>query len=168
MGKKESMPAIYIKHKGMFDLSDILKSIVKQLQDDSFKVHFSKHKYKVPSPKGGEQEIKFYAERKINEYVKFRIDVFIRVFDFKEVEVIKEGRKVMMNTGRIAAEISGVMELDFENRFGGNKFLQGLQDFFHKYVIHRDIGDVWEDDIMLKIVNVGRLIREKCEHEAIA
>ena len=91
----------------------------------------------------------------------------MRVFDFKEVEMLKEGKKVMMNTGRIAVELSGSMTLDFENRFGGNKFFQALQDFYHKHIIHRDIGDVWEDDLMLKIVNLGKLIREKCQQEAL-
>lgn len=161
------MPTVYIKHKGVFNLSEILQGIIGFLEKDAFKVHYPKHKYKVPSPKGGEHEIKIYGERKINEYVKFKIDVFMRVFDFKEVEMLKEGKKVMMNTGRIAVEISGSMTLDFENRFGGNKFLQALQDFYHKHIIHRDIGDVWEDDLMLKIVNLGKLIREKCQQEAL-
>lgn len=158
------MPTMFIKHKGIFDLSDILQGIKKFLEDDYFKVHFPAHKLKQPAG-GWEHEMSIYGERKINEYVKFTIKLFIRLFDIKDIEVVKEGRKVKMNSGRIAAEISGVIDFDFENRFGGSKFLQGLQDFYHKYIIKQDIGDVWEDDIMLKMADLGKLIREKCQQD---
>ena len=133
---KMNLPVIYIKQKGVFDLSEILQGIKKFFEDDSFKVHFPKHKYKVPSPKGGEHELRIYGERKMNEYIKFTINLFIRVFDWKEIEVVKDCKKIKTNYGRLAIDISGVLELDYENRFGGSKFMQGLQDFYHKYIIY--------------------------------
>ena len=160
------MPTIRIKHKGIFDINDILQGIKDFLEDDYFKFHFPQHKFKIPTPKGGEHKLKMYGERKVNEYVKYKINLYIRVFDYTEIEVIKEGKKVKMFNGRLYAEVSGDLILDFEKRFGGSAFLQGLQDFFHKYVIRRKIEDYWEDDIILKMVNLGKLIREKCEQEA--
>ncbi len=159
-------PQINIKYKGIFDMADILQGIKSYFESDYFKVHYPKHKIKQPAG-GWEHEITIYGERKMNEYVKFTIKLFIRLYDIKDIEIVKEGKKIKTNNGRITVDISGVIDLDFENRFGGSKFLQALQDFYHKYIIKQDIGDVWEDDIMLKMVNLGKLIREKCQHEII-
>lgn len=147
-------------------MSDILQGIKKFLEDDYFKVHFPAHKLKQP-PGGWEHEIEIYGERKMNEYIKFKIDVFLRMFDVKDVELVKDGKKVKANTGRLAVEVSGSMTLDFENRFGGSKFLQALQDFYHDYIIRTSLGDYWEDELMIRIVNLGKLIREKCQQEAL-
>jgi hypothetical protein len=160
------MPQINIKHKGIFDLSEILQGIKGWFEGEYFKVHYPKHKLKQPAG-GWEHEMEIYGERKMNEYVKFKITLFIRLYDIKDVEIIKDGKKIKTNSGRITVDISGEIELDFENRFGGSKFLQALQDFYHKYIIKQDIGDYWEDDIMLKMVNLGKLIREKCQQEAV-
>ena len=159
---KIGMPTIYIKHKGIFNLSEIIQGIKSFLEGDSFKMHFPKHKIKKD-----EHEIKIYGERKMNEYVKFTIKLLIRIFDWKEVEIIKDGEKVKADSGRIAIDLDGVLELDYQGRFGGSKFMQGLQDFYHKYIIHRDIGDYWEDELMMRIVNLGKLIRGQCQHEAL-
>lgn len=164
---KISTPSINIKHKGIFDLSDVLQGIKKWFEGDEFKVHYPKHKLKQPVG-GWEHEMEIYGERKMNEYVKFKITLFIRLYDIKDIEVIKDGKKVQTNSGRITVDISGEIELDYENRFGGSKFLQALQDFYHKYIIKQDIGDYWEDEIMLRIVNLGKFIRETCQQEAVA
>ena len=159
-------PQINIKHKGIFDLSDILQGIKSYFESDYFKVHYPKHKLKQPSG-GWEHEMEIYGERKVNDYVLFKITLFIRLYDIKDIEIIKDGKKIKTNSGRITVDISGEITLDFEKRFGGSKFLQGLQDFYHKYIIKQDIGDVWEDDIMLKMVNLGKLIREKCQQDVL-
>ncbi|MBD3303633.1 hypothetical protein GF343_00660 [Candidatus Woesearchaeota archaeon] len=164
---KISTPSINIKHKGIFDLSAVLQGIKNWFEGDEFKVHYPAHKLKQPAG-GWEHEMTIYGERKMNEYVKFTITLFIRLYDIKDIEVIKEGKKVQTNSGRITADISGEIELDFENRFDGSKFLQAFQDFYHKYIIKQDIGDYWEDEIMLKIVNLGKFIREMCQQEAVA
>jgi len=156
------MPTIHIKNKGIFNLSDLIQGIKNFFESDSFKVHFPKHKAKKD-----EHELKLYGERKMSEYVKFKITVWIRVLDWKEVEVIKDGKKMKADSGRIAVDIDGDLTLDYQGRFSGSKFLQALQDFYHRFIIKQDIGDYWEDELMIRMVNLGKLIRETCQQEAL-
>ena len=160
-------PTLWIKHKGIFDLNELLQVIKDFWEQDFFKVHMPKYKYKIPTPKGQQHKVNMYAERKMSEYVKFTVKIFIRAFDYKEVEIVKDGKKIKTGQGRLTVEVDGVLDLDFEKRFNGSAFLQGLQDFYHKYIIKYDICDYWEDELVLKMVGVAKLIREKCEQEAI-
>ncbi len=162
------LPSSVIKHKGYFDLSKLLNSIKDWFSEQEYDFHFTKHKYKIPSPAGIEQEIELFGERKINEYVKYTIKLTVRVFELKEVEMVKEGQKIKTNSGRLAIEIGGSMLFDYENRFGGSKTMQAVQDFYHKLVIKRTIEDQWEDDLFLKIVDLMKLMRRQFQHETIA
>ena len=162
------LPMSYIKHKGYFDISKLLQSIRKWFLDRDYDFHFTKHKFKIPSPAGVEQEIELHGERKINEYVKFNIKLFMRFFDLKEVELVKEGQKIKTNSGRVAIEISASMIFDYENRFGGSKFVQAAQDFYHKFVIKRTIEEEWEDQLFMKMIDLMKLMRKQFEHEAVA
>ena len=106
------------------------------------------------------------GDRKVNEYVKEIIEVAIRVWEMKDIEIIKDGQKIKTNEGKIAIEIGGNLSLDWQKRFKGNKFLQNLQDFFHKFIIRKDIGDQWEDNLLFKVMELTKLIQEKIGHEA--
>ena len=65
-----------------------------------------------------------------------------------------------MNQGRLAVEINPSYELDYNKRFGGNKFLQALQDFMHKYLIKKTISDVWEDELGMHQSDIVGAIKE--------
>jgi len=81
--------------------------------------------------------------------------------------LIKDGKKIKADSGRIAIDIDGELTLDYQGRFGGSKAMQTLQDFYHRYIIRQDIGDYWEDEIVIRMVNLGKLIREQCQQEAL-
>lgn len=153
-------PKTSIKHKGLFDRSKLIKTI----QD-----WFGKHKYDFHAPKykyrPDEIELEFKGERKINPYVRFRMLVVVKGFEIKNVEVVKDGEKKKMQQGRLNVEISPEYDLDYKKRFGGNKFLQALQDFFHKYIIKRTIEEVWEDQLFMHQTSMIREIREVLGHE---
>lgn len=160
------MPTTYIKFKGIFSYSEVMQAIRKWFKDYDYEFHEPKHQWKAPA-EGIEAEIKIKGDRKVNEYVRYYIEVFIRTFDMKEVEVVKDGQKMKMNDGRILVEVGGKLELDWQNRFGGNKFLQNLQNFMNKYILKQDIGEHWEDDLLFKIMDLTKMVREKLGHEAL-
>lgn len=85
--------------------------------------------------------------------------------EISEVEIVKEGQKIKTQKGRIKVTVHGTMNLDWQKRFAGNKFLQYIQDFYHRYIIKEKIEDVWQDHLMLKAVTLKSKIQEKLESE---
>ncbi len=167
VSKSIGMPAMNVKFRGIFNFSEVMQSIKNWFKSYDYEFAEPTHKWKVPS-EGVEAEIKMSGDRKMNEYVKYYINVSIRTWDMKDVEVIKDGQKTKLQEGKISIDIDGKLELDWQNRFSGNKFLQNLQDFYHKFIIKQDIGDRWEDDLLIKVMDLTKIIRTKIGHESIS
>lgn len=167
MGEIEKkLPATYIKHKGYLDASNLIRSIRGWFLKNRYDFHFPKQKYAGPAG-SVEGEIEMYGERKMTEYVKFKISILIRLYDLKEVEIVKNGEKLKSSTGRAAIDISPIIFLDYRKRFGGNVILQALQDFYHRYVIKTTIDLIWESDIFLHVVDLAKLIRKQFQQEVV-
>ncbi|MEM4263924.1 MAG: hypothetical protein QW666_03475 [Candidatus Woesearchaeota archaeon] len=154
----------YIKHKGFLDVSKLIQSIRGWFLDNRYDFHFPKHKYAGPAG-AAEQELEMYGERKMTEYVQFKISLLIRLYDLKDVEVVKNGEKIMSSTGRAAVEITPMMTLDYAKRFGGSVFMQTLQDIYHRYVIRTTIDDIWEDNIYMQVTDLAKLIKKQFQQE---
>lgn len=160
--KEIKFPTMFIKHKGNFDFDKICQDIKNWLEDNHYDFHAPKHKHKVD-----EEEIKFFGERKVTGYIKFYLTIEMRIWEFKEVEVIKDGKKVKTNYGRVAINFIPSYKLDYENRFRGAKWLQAVQDFYHKYIIKRKLEDYWEDELFLQAGELIRVIKADLEYEAL-
>lgn len=152
-----SLPANNIKHRGLFDFNLLLKEIFDWCNSYRYNFNEKKHKHK---PK--EREVELFMDKKVNEYVKYIIEVAIRVWDLKTVEVVKDGKTHKVNQGRIEVVVSGTLITDYSKSFGGSKFLQGLQKFMHNYVLKRTIEEEWESGLVFE---VNKLIHRV--HEAL-
>lgn len=140
------LPTMFLKHRGLFNHGKFVKDIQHWYISNGYKFHAPKYKLKA-----SEAEYEIRGEREVTEYVRFGIYLHIWIRDLVDVEVVKDGEKVKMQEGYIQLDLIGDYELDYQERFGGNKFLQWLQDFYHNYVIRQTISDVWEDDLFLKM-----------------
>ncbi len=155
-----NLPPQTIKYKGLFDFTQFIKTIRGWYGAGNF--HLVEKKYKW---KPGELEVEMEGDTKYNEYFKYKIKVWIRSWDIKDVDVVKGGEKIKMQEGRLAIEVNGSYDLDYQNRFEGSKFLQGLRDFYHKYIIKQVIDDWYEDVALGKIFDLTGLIKEKLQFE---
>jgi hypothetical protein len=160
--KEVKFPIIFVRHRGNFDFDKICQNIKSWYDDNGYEFHSTKHKHKV-----AEEDLKYHGERKITGYIKFYIHLFIRTREMKTVEVIKDGQKVQVQTGLITFDIVPSYKLDYDNRFGKNKWLRAIQDFYHKYVIKRKIEDYWEDELLLQASGLVNVIKASLEYEAM-
>ena len=148
------------KYFGTFDLSALLSDTKKWLEDNNFSFGEPKYKHKIGDT-GAEIEIEWDANMKINYYVKENVFVFMKFTDIKDVDVLQEGEKVTLQQGRALIEVKGRLDLDYQKRFAGNKFLQELQDILHKYILKKTIAVKWVDRLYKKVYNFNRFIRQK-------
>ncbi len=163
MTNEYPVPTFKLRKKGTFDLKSLLNGIKRWMRKEYY--HYHEPKYAI---KPDEVEIAIYGERKLNEYVRYRIEILIKGFDLKQVEVIKEGKKIAMVDGRFFIELGGKMMLDWQRRFGGNKLLQTLQDFYHKRIMKQTIEEVWLDHLLHKVIELEKFIGSKMELEVLA
>jgi hypothetical protein len=162
---KHAVGTAIIKYRGVFDLQELMKRVNDWMEGDGYTVHEGKYKHKVPDPRGAEEEITFKGWKRVTEYVKYHIKIEFHTYDQKDVEVVKAGAKKHAVQARIEVIMSPTVEFDWQNRFSGSRFMQGLQDFYHKYIIKGDIQNYHEDALYYRTYKLHRIIKEFLDME---
>lgn len=164
------MPVTLVKHRGFFDYSKLLQAIRKFYVDNEFDTFdIGSYKQKYPTPTGTEHEADIGGSKKMSEYVKFHISVFLRVYNMRDIEIVQDGKKLRLQDGQVQVEVRPKMELDWQKRFQAagpfKKFMEGLDEFYRKYIIKYKISDYWEDMLMFKSVELAERIKEALGQE---
>lgn len=156
------IPVMMTKYHGNFDLNSLLSKTKKWLEDANLDFDEPKYKHKMTDT-GAEIELEWECTRKVNYYVKEYVNVYMKLWDVKDVEVTVDGKKTAIQNGRVLIDVKGKVELDWQKRFGGSAFLQELQDILHKYILNKTIGGKWVDRLYEKVYNFNRYIRKLLE-----
>jgi len=160
------IPALTLKHKGPIDFQQLLDAITGWLSSKLFFVEINKTKYK--GPKGHtEREFEISGVKKINDYVKQKIEITIFAADMKEVDVVKNGETKKLLDGLYLISVEGYAELDYTNRFEKNNFLKMLRNFYHNFIIFKTTDEIYEDEIKVKVGELFRVIRNTMEQTAV-
>jgi len=166
MAKEENQGTTIIKHRGFFDLQKLLKAIQGFFSSRDFVPD-----WELLKSRSDEAEIIFNADKKITEWVKFEFRIQIWVNDLKKVEVVKEGKKVKMDEGKVLCEVTPTLVLDYANRFekkgAFEKFTALLKDLYLNYIMKKDIGDYWEGVIGDINIALCKLIQAELGQEVI-
>jgi len=158
MPTKMLLPISTIKYIGFVDERKLLTTIRAWLIDEGFEFKEPTYKNKV-SAEGLEIEIRIEGEKKVTSYVKFFITLQMWIREIKEVPVVKDGVQQLAKEGKVWIESAGYLELDWQDRFGGSKLLQAIQDFYHKVILKKTIEVKWWDILYYKIYKLNSVIR---------
>ena len=167
---KVPAPTLVIKDEGIFDFEGLYKTLVSWFIDQGYRFEELSLKHKVPSLAGTELEYIWFAWRRHNEYTKFCVDMIFKLYDAKDLDVIKDGKKKRLTKARILCEFYGYLELDYSKRFSGNKFLQGLNKFLQYQILMKPmegvIGSMWWDELYYRTLKLHAVIKEYLALEA--
>ena len=169
MPEYHSTYKLTIKFNGIFDFSGLYRVSHDWMINQGYYFEEKLYKHKVPSPAGAEQDIEWEGWIKATEYIKYWIYMYIKLFDLKEIEVIKDGEKKKLYKARMIIEISGDVELDYTNRFGSSRFGLALRNFMHKHVWkHTEgrIGSIWWDELYYRTFKLHQVIKEFLDMES--
>lgn len=113
-----------INYKGSFDWGALYSLIRIWLQERNYKYWEDKYKHKP-------DEIKLTAKalKKVDDFYRNYIYISILIHGYKEEEIIQEGRKVKIVTGRIMIRLHHDIEQDWNNQFKGGIIKQKLLEW---------------------------------------
>lgn len=130
---------LYLRFTGVFDFEGLYRMMHAWLINKRFLFHEDRYKDKVYTPFGNELEIEWRAEKKVTEYVKEFIVIKFHLWDFAEVEIVKEGKKVKMTKSRMEIKFDAQLQLDYTEKFqNSGVFAQKLGEFYQNKVIYWD------------------------------
>ena len=127
-----------VQYKGEFDFDGLFKLITNWIISRRYEFQEKKYKESAKGHAGQELKIKLTGEKKENSYIKLYVNVFMRGWDYKEKEVIIDGERKIVASGRIQIEIITKAETDWQNRFSGTPFKE-LIGKFYDWVMKKEI-----------------------------
>ena len=151
---------LIIRYKGLFDFDGLYYLMVQWLKQRRYWFHEIDYKHKVPTPYGAEQEIKWEAEKKINDYMKYRIGIFLHTWDQTEVEVIKDGEKKTLTSARIEITFDGTIEIDYEKRMSKSRVWAAIADVYYKYFLKEDIESIHYDTMYYRLQRLHSMVKK--------
>ncbi len=158
------MPAFLIKHRGFFEQTQLMSTINDWLGDLRYYSNIV-FKQSGGGPSGKNYYIEITGDRKVSEYVKFHIKLLGKLDGVKDVEIIKEGKKIKTNEGHVHIDILPTLEIDWQARFDGNKFLKALGDFLENYILKYKISDYWVSMIVGEMTGLAEKIKQTLGQE---
>ncbi len=133
--REYGLKKLTVKYQGIFDFDRIYQYFYEWLHDRKYRTNEPKHKEKPESPWGWEREVRIFSHRKVDDYYKYDIKIFMHVRDGEEVEV--DGKTLMR--GRIKIDIVPSVTVDYQGRFEKNRFTKWLEQIYTEHIINREI-----------------------------
>ena len=153
-----------VKFRGLMDVDGLYKVMYNWFDARKFEWHEPNIKDKHPT-QGDEQEIKIMAYRNDTDFFRVVYNIFIHTWDLTPVQVNKDGKKKLLEKGRIKISIGVAFEYDYENKWEGTRMHTTLRDFYIKYIMLRKI-QVYADKIEYEAHNLQETIKQWLDMQA--
>ncbi len=170
---------VSVSYSGLFDIGEFYKVI-----DDWFKLKgydkvIIKHK-EYSTETGKNIEILMAPYKKVTDYIKNLVKIWIGINNLRTVEVKKDGKKVKVNKGDIIIIFDGYLETDYEHRWEQKPLFFFMRVLIDKFVnkseldkygkeLVKDINE-FHNEIrsFLGLHKYGPLVRTKTPGEGIS
>jgi hemerythrin superfamily protein len=158
--KTAVVPPAVTRYYGPFSFRGLLTAVRDGMKREGYdEVDENSYKHKVGG-EGTDVEVKLESDRKQNDYVKFKMNVEIKISEMKDVEVVHEGEKMKMQHGRVQATVTETIELDYQKGFESSPFLLGLRKFYHDFLIKTKIEEDYWYASHQRVQRLSQLIRQ--------
>ena len=144
--QKQTLTHTYLKYKGVYNWKEIFRFMKKWFDTNQYSFFDKKYKEK-PGQYGMDIEWKIEGEKKIDGYLKYFIKVEFRSWDQTPIEIIKDGRKVLMDEGRVRIIFNSAFDWDYEKQFEGSGTLSKMQNFLYNQVYGEELWAIHWDGL---------------------
>ncbi len=122
-----------IKYKSIFDLSELYKLLYRWFELHGY--DFQELEYRESLEATGKNlEIRWYAEKKMDDYIKFVIKPTFLVIGLSKVEIEHEGEKELTTKGEVEIRFDAYLIKDYNDKWKG-PFLRFLRTCFDNFLI---------------------------------
>ncbi len=118
---------ISIEEKAIFNMGDLYKVMKKWFLNNKY--DFIEKEYIDIEKK--DIAIKWVAEKKVDDYTKFAIEVRIKTKGLKSVEI----KNKKSNKGRITVKYESYLEKDYEDNWESNPMSKFLRSIYDKFIL---------------------------------
>lgn len=155
-----------IRYSGIFDFDGLYKAMVGWIKARRYRFIEDTYKHKPGGPFGKELEIKWLASKNVTEFYLTSMQIDFHIWDMSDVEVIKNGKKIKLQKGRVEIKFSSSIEIDYANKWSQSNFTKALLDFYLEYVIKKEWTSLWADTIYYRMLKLHAFAKEYLNMQA--
>ena len=149
-----------IAYKGVFDWDEIYRYAKEWFSERKYEFDEDDYKHKDGSKYGVEEEFSWKANRKINAYYRYFINIGIHTWDMRRVEVIEKGKKKMLWKGSILMEFNAEVVADWQGVWMQGPLALELKKFVDQYVHKPERMAIYTDRLYYMVYKLQASIRE--------
>lgn len=146
-----------IKRTGVFDFTYLYSMIYNYFQDIGYTMIEKSYSEKVGS-QGKEITIGWSPYKKVTDYFRFNIDVKWLVLNLKEIEIVKDGKKIKINSGTFQIIVTGYVITDHKKKWDGTWIGKKFRDMYDNYIIRARI-DEYEDKVVEELDELSQRVK---------
>ena len=165
--KKIPVRKMTIKKVGIIDFDGLYKTMQKWFYEQKFVFEEPTSRIRKGTPAGVEYEFKWWAWRKVDVYAKYHMHIWFYLYDVKEIEVIKNGKKITLTKCRLQIEMDGHVELDWTKKFQNSKFQKLLFDFLNNFILQEEkVISMYWDELYYRMYKLQTIVKELLDMES--
>jgi len=130
---------IKVKQKAVFDLTELYKLMYRWFDLNGYFQQEVEYRDSEEAM-GKHLEIKWYTEKKIDDYIKFIIEPSFLVLGLSKIEIEREGIKTATNKGEVEIRFDAYLLKDYDDKWGG-PVMRFFREVYDKYIIKKRIED---------------------------
>ena len=154
-----------IRYKGIFDLANLYKKMYLWAEERDYEFYERAYKHKWRG-KTAEIELKWTMEQELNSFSKAVIRVHFHLWEYKELDVVKDGVRKRMNSARMFIDYSGELQLDWQKRWSDTWWKRKLRDFYLEYALRQEIATSWWDKLWYNANKLQQLTKRELGMES--
>ena len=147
------VPGVKVKDKSIFSLEELYKAIIRWLEFHRYT--FQEQEYREEDLGGGKKhlELKWYAEKKIDDYIKFVIEVNFLILGLEKLEAEVRGVREVTNKGELEMNFKAYLLKDYDKKWERTAFMRFLRETYDKKLIKTRLetyeGELYEETYKL-------------------
>ncbi len=134
-----------IEYSGLLSVKELYQIINKYFRDKGYDWREIRH-HEYVSEKGKYVEMELQPWKKVSDYAKNEIRLYITIFNLKDVVIEKDGEKIPMQRGDLKIVVDAFLVTDYENRWETTPVYYFLRTVFDKF-IYRGYIDRFEEKL---------------------
>ncbi len=157
-----ALRTVITRYSGIFDFDGLQHVMVQWLKARRFWFHESTYKHMPGTEFGREEEIYWVAQRNVDSYVQYNIEIYFHLFDINMAEVIHEGEKKKLTKARMEIWFSGKVVFDYQGHWDKSKFHRILRGIYNKYILIPEgiLSSIYWDELYYRMLKLQDLTKD--------
>lgn len=140
-----------IQYEGLFDAAEMFKLIDDWFQQNGYDKNELRHVERVKE-KGKQIELEIMPDKVISDYVKYEINVLVRINDLVETEIKRGNTKMKINKGVVTMTINAYLYTDKKGLWESKPMTFFLRTLFDKFLFKKYLNQ-FEDALTRDVQN---------------